>query len=538
MYKLIKEAEKEIEIKELKNKLEKLADDDFYHEMKDHWTQDDFNKSDRISKDIKDVISSLEKLGVKATYKLGYPIEYSDELTESEITKEELDQAVKDEFINVYGYPKDVSPEFDDDINPEFYADIKMLVKNRLEEQKKNQQRKNEEKDYKRYKRELETLRKNHSTDVDYIDFLFHKIKDYENKYLNESVSVADSLALDILDFLKDYDIYEYRNNYSDDEEAYNDIVADPDAVISYLKDIFTNNETTPELSNRAKSLYLKLTQGTDDIDLINAGREPDERITEASTNSLSDDKLKNLYYMDRVLRSMNDENALSDGWLMNYVADGDSDNGMDYIINEYKNIITDEDYENAYNYYKSLVKDNISGGIISKKFYQGKSGYKPTAGASEDEIKFVKKDFPNIKIIETDEAVKNASYLGKERLDGIARLKSEITADLKSSGLSLDSLDFTDVLSTIDRIGEAKVNNKIYKKEDYLNDKDIMDYLNKDYSGKRISRRIADEKNPDSIVSVSNSLNIDLYELIGIIENMCHLGLASEVEDGIYLIK
>ena len=280
MYKLIKEAEKEIEIKELKNKLEKLADDDFYHEMKDHWTQDDFNKSDRISKDIKDVISSLEKLGVKATYKLGYPIEYSDELNESEITKEELDQAVKDEFINVYGYPKDVSPEFDDDdINPEFYADIKMLVKNRLEEQKKNQQRKNEEKDYKRYKRELETLRKNHSTDVDYIDFLFYKIKDYENKYLNESVSVADSLALDILDFLKDYDIYEYRNNYSDDEEAYNDIVADPDAIISYLKDIFTNNETTPELSNRAKSLYLKLTQGTDDVDLINAGREPENRI-------------------------------------------------------------------------------------------------------------------------------------------------------------------------------------------------------------------------------------------------------------------
>lgn len=116
--------------------------------------------------------------------------------------------------------------------------------------------------------------------------------------------------------------------------------------------------------------------------------------------NELTNEELTNLYYMDRVLRCMNDEDALSDGWLMNYIADGDSDFGVDYIIDEYKNFMTKEDYESAYNYYKKLVKSTLEGGIIAREFYKGERNINPTAGATADEIEFVKKDFPDIEVI------------------------------------------------------------------------------------------------------------------------------------------
>lgn len=114
----------------------------------------------------------------------------------------------------------------------------------------------------------------------------------------------------------------------------------------------------------------------------------------------LSDEELTNLYLMDRVLRCMNDESALSDGWLMNYIADGDSDYGADYIIDEYRDFMTKEDYEDAYNYYKELVKSTLDSGIISREYYKGKNGFKPNAGATKKEIQFVRRDFPNIKVI------------------------------------------------------------------------------------------------------------------------------------------
>lgn len=118
--------------------------------------------------------------------------------------------------------------------------------------------------------------------------------------------------------------------------------------------------------------------------------------------SKLSREELKNIYLMDRVLRSMNDENALSDGWLMNYVADEDSDNGVEYIIQEYGDFLTKEDYESAYRYYKELVNEYKDGGIISREFYKNdpNGNWKWNAGANEEEIAFVKKDFPDIEVI------------------------------------------------------------------------------------------------------------------------------------------
>lgn len=127
-------------------------------------------------------------------------------------------------------------------------------------------------------------------------------------------------------------------------------------------------------------------------------------RLYESIQNNLKESEvsredLKNLYYMDRVLRCMNDEDALSDGWLMNYVADGDSDNGIDYIVDEY-GWMSKEDINDAYEYYKKLVASTLEGGIIAREYYRGKDGFKPNAGANRNEIAFVKKDFPDIKVI------------------------------------------------------------------------------------------------------------------------------------------
>lgn len=127
-------------------------------------------------------------------------------------------------------------------------------------------------------------------------------------------------------------------------------------------------------------------------------------RLYESIQNNLKESEasredLKNLYYMDRVLRCMNDEDALSDGWLMNYVADGDSDHGIDYIVDNYS-WMSKEDINDAYEYYKKLVASTLEDGIIAREFYKGSTWFKQNAGANRAEIAFVKKDFPDIKII------------------------------------------------------------------------------------------------------------------------------------------
>lgn len=94
----VKESESPEPIESLKNKLQDLADRDFYHEMKSGWTHEDFELSDKLNKDIQEVISKLAEQGITATYKLGYPIEYSDE-----IKKEEEEKALSnDEWFKLH----------------------------------------------------------------------------------------------------------------------------------------------------------------------------------------------------------------------------------------------------------------------------------------------------------------------------------------------------------------------------------------------------------------------------------------------------
>lgn len=68
-----------VEVTELKKKLQDLADKDFYHNMKDHWTQEDFQYDTELGKEIIQVIRDLAKYGVIANYRMGYDIEYKKE---------------------------------------------------------------------------------------------------------------------------------------------------------------------------------------------------------------------------------------------------------------------------------------------------------------------------------------------------------------------------------------------------------------------------------------------------------------------------
>lgn len=65
-------------VEELKNKLESLAERDFYLEMRSNWSNEDFKLSREIAKEIKEVIEELKNEGIIATYKLGYDIEYKE----------------------------------------------------------------------------------------------------------------------------------------------------------------------------------------------------------------------------------------------------------------------------------------------------------------------------------------------------------------------------------------------------------------------------------------------------------------------------
>lgn len=305
---------------------------------------------------------------------------------------------------------------------------------------------------------------------------IFESIEEYNNRK-----EIPEHLVNRIINFMKEFDLYDFRDNYETDEDAYNDIVYGTEEIVDYMKNIADDEECLPELRKEAKSIFLMLTQGTDNEDLINAGREPENRINESSEDRLTDEQLENLYYMDRVLRSMNDEDALSDTWLMNAIADGDTDAGMDYFKEEYRPILTQEDYNNMYELYKNLVKSTLDGGIISRKYYKGKTGYKPTAGASDKELEFVKKDFPEIRILESDEITKKSDEVNDELLRYLYDdTDYEVSRDGKISNIDFPEYEsFNDSVMEVSKEEFNKAKNKL---EDALNN--IKLYNDSDGSG------------------------------------------------------
>lgn len=66
-------------IKKLKAEIEDIANHIFLHEMKDNWTQKDIEFIKKLGAEIQVKIDELATFGVKAEYKLGEDIKYSDE---------------------------------------------------------------------------------------------------------------------------------------------------------------------------------------------------------------------------------------------------------------------------------------------------------------------------------------------------------------------------------------------------------------------------------------------------------------------------
>lgn len=125
-----------------------------------------------------------------------------------------------------------------------------------------------------------------------------------------------------------------------------------------------------------------------------------------AMNKNANEDKLKEIYTMDRVLRGLNDEDGLYEsGWLMNGVADEETDFGYDEFksssekINHPGEYYYVDDYDDLKKMYKSIMDEYAESGIVSRRAYEGKDGYKENAGLTDEEIAYAKKDFPNIPV-------------------------------------------------------------------------------------------------------------------------------------------
>lgn len=65
-------------IEQIKKELEKIAEDDFYLEMNNHWERKHYELSDEYHKKINELIKKLEQYGITTKYRLGYEFEYKE----------------------------------------------------------------------------------------------------------------------------------------------------------------------------------------------------------------------------------------------------------------------------------------------------------------------------------------------------------------------------------------------------------------------------------------------------------------------------
>lgn len=65
-------------IENLKKELEDIAEMRFTLDMKDVWTNEDYDKDDRMYKRIKEIIKELDNNGIIAYYQHGYEITYEE----------------------------------------------------------------------------------------------------------------------------------------------------------------------------------------------------------------------------------------------------------------------------------------------------------------------------------------------------------------------------------------------------------------------------------------------------------------------------
>ena len=164
--------------------------------------------------------------------------------------------------------------------------------------------------------------------------------------------------------------------------------------------------------------------------------------------------RLENVYKMDRVLRGMNNEDALDDGWLMNAVADEDTDGGFEEFKKnaeqwDFKNnkptgdydYTSDEDYNRMVKMYRNRVKEYAKDGVMTQDWYKGEKFFysKENAGLTDEEIEFLKQDVEDFPIYDKGNKTINSKDFGKK--DHTFDMTEEDKRKYEKVGKKIDNL-------------------------------------------------------------------------------------------------
>lgn len=213
-----------------------------------------------------------------------------------------------------------------------------------------------------------------------------------------------------------------YKEEYTEDIDRADDIVAELRAQgLHASSEIIWNKEEDPNYDKDVDETNYAAEEEADAIDRL---ENKYGRVDEAEDNSSDEyNKMKEIYTMDRVIRALNDEDALYDyGWLY-YVEDESTDRGFEYFYEENK---SDGDWKNTYTtpfkhadgsedepvyeickrLFKEILNepDIAEAGILTRHWFDthgGRSQWKTLSGATPEEVEFAKSINPNIKVID-----------------------------------------------------------------------------------------------------------------------------------------
>lgn len=115
---------------------------------------------------------------------------YDESLNESDIpnydpykqSQEVIDEINSKNFFLASNFDE-VLDDYETNQDSDWYIDVIKAAQENIKNRKQHQESKDEEKNYKEAKRNLEKLRKAHSTNVDLIELYHNRIKDYESKH-------------------------------------------------------------------------------------------------------------------------------------------------------------------------------------------------------------------------------------------------------------------------------------------------------------------------------------------------------------------
>lgn len=158
--------------------------------------------------------------------------------------------------------------------------------------------------------------------------------------------------------------------------------------------------------------------------------------------NSDREQKIKNVYLMDRIIRSMNNEEALYDsGWLYN-VADEDSDGGFEnfkelslkYDSNDDYYYTDDEMYNHLVDLFKEIIKEYGPDGFMTKEYYQKHEGnWKDNVGLDDEQLAYLKTFISDPVLINEGEKMKSKKNLKESNLIKVSEHFKEVANELEN---------------------------------------------------------------------------------------------------------